>query len=38
MVLLMGILLGGTFGLLMLVMRALLRQATDLRSDLEAVI
>lgn len=38
MVLLMAVLLGGTFGLLMLVMRALLRQATDLRTDLEAVI
>jgi hypothetical protein len=38
MVLLMAVLLGGSFGLLMLVMRALLRQATDLRIDMEAVI
>jgi hypothetical protein len=29
---------GGTFGMLMIVMRALLRQATALRTDLEAVI
>jgi hypothetical protein len=38
MVLLMAVLLGGSFGLLMLVMRALLRQATELRTELEAVI
>jgi hypothetical protein len=38
MVMLMAVLLGGSFGLLMLVMRALLRQATDLRTDMEAVI
>lgn len=38
MVLLLAVMLGGSFGLLMLVMRALLHQATELRTELEAVI
>ena len=38
-VLLMAVLLGGAvLGLLMVVLRALLRQATTLRTDMEAVI
>ncbi len=36
--LLLSLLVGGVVGLLMLVMRALLRQATSLRTDMEAVI
>jgi len=38
MLLILLLLVGGTLGLLMLVLRALLLQATTLRSDLEAVI
>jgi Protein of unknown function (DUF2975) len=38
MLLMLMLLVGGALGLLMLVMRALLRQATTLRADMEAVI